>query len=341
MAYVLPQSGQAGPNNEADGFEKAIASFALMAVHESSGLVNMTSVVTPTQGDTFVIPIFAPITYQDYVPSGSGGSTGYGNANVQNPSLGQASITATPAVATTNYDIFYDATTAFNLAAALGQEIGESFAEKVDQRVAAAFTGFKATVGNALYSPTPADGFSRPTQLGAMELVKAGGTPAVTTAGFTATSVLQLIRNVKTNWKASRLPGNPVVVLDVQLSMSRLLGELTGGAVSQTGGSNLSDLGNELLRTGMIENMYGVMVMFTTFLTTATRNVAGEGSPSSSCYIGAYFSDQAIYTVLKRGLEIRTGSMPSGLQNYLTGVGFFGSGVGDLRRGGAINIEIA
>ena len=40
MAYVL-----GGPNNEADGFTTAIASFALRAMHESQGLVNMTNVV--------------------------------------------------------------------------------------------------------------------------------------------------------------------------------------------------------------------------------------------------------------------------------------------------------
>jgi hypothetical protein len=45
MAYVLN-----GSNGEANGFERNIASFALMAVHESSGLVNFTNVVTPTQG---------------------------------------------------------------------------------------------------------------------------------------------------------------------------------------------------------------------------------------------------------------------------------------------------
>jgi hypothetical protein len=54
MAYVL-----GGPNNEADGFTTAIASFALRAMHESQGLVNMTNVVTPTQGNTFLVPNFA------------------------------------------------------------------------------------------------------------------------------------------------------------------------------------------------------------------------------------------------------------------------------------------
>lgn len=333
MAYIL-----GGANGESNGFEKAIANFAIRAVHESSGMVSMTTVVTPTQGNVFEIPIFAPITYQDYNPAGSGGNTGYGNANEQNPSLGQNSITASPAVAMTAFDIFYGWTTSFALAATLGQELGESFAEKVDQRVAAAFLSFKASPSNTLYSPTPADGFARPTQLGAMELREVGATGGTPTAGFTATSVLELVRLVKQNWKASRLPGSPALVLDVGQTMTRMLGELTGGAVSTTGGSNLSDLGNELLRTGRIENIYGCQVYFTTFLPAATRTVAGNAG--ESCVVGAYFGDQAVYTVLKQGLEIKLGEKPGGLQQWMTGVGYFGSGVGDLRRGGAINIVL-
>lgn len=331
MAYIL-----GGGNSESNGFEKAIANFAIKAVHESVGLVNTTSVVTPTQGNVFEIPIFAPITYQDYDPAGSGGSVS-GNASEQNPALGQNSITASPTAAATAFDIFYGWTTAFNLAATLGSELGESFAEKVDQRVAAAFLSFKATVGNTNYS-TSADGFTRPSALGAMELIYEGDTPTSATAGFTATSVLQLIRNVKLNWKNARLPGSPVLVLD-QNTQFRLLGELTGGAVSQSGGANLSDLGNELLSSGKIENIYGCMVMFTTFLPSATRTVSG--SSNIACKVGAYYGDQAIYTVMKQGLEIKMGEKPGGLQMWLTGVGYFGSGAGDLRRGGAINIAQA
>ena len=54
--------------------------------------------------------------------------------------------------------------------------------------------------------------------------------------------------------------------------------------------------------------------------------------------VGAYFGDSALFTVLKEGLQIKTGETPGGLQMWLTGVGSFGAGVGDLRRGGAINI---
>lgn len=351
MAYVL-----GGPNNEADGFTTAISNFALRAMHESTGLVNMTNVVTPTQGQTFLVPNFAPITYQDYNPNGApvSGGFGYGNAVVQNPALGQGSITATPAVAQTAFDIFYGWTTSFQLAATLGAELGESFAEKVDQRVTQAFLGFKATPGNTYYTTTPADGFPRVLELGAMELLPAGlpATTAGWTNGFSAASVLETIRNIKQNFKVARMPGTPVIVLDSNgdaatvtatpagqdgSSLNRLLAELTGGAVSQSGGSNLSALGNELLSTGRIESVYGCMVMFTTFLQSANRVVLGQQS-ASPCLIGAYFGDSALFTVMKEGLQIKTGEVPGGLQIWLTGVGYFGAGVGDLRRGGAINI---
>jgi hypothetical protein len=346
MAYVL-----GGPNNEGDGFTTAISNFALRAMHESNGLVNFTNVVTPTQGQTFLVPNFAPITYQDYNANGTGGTFGAGNAVVQNPSLGQGTITATPAVAQTAFDIFYGWTTSFTLAATLGAELGESFAEKVDQRVTLAFQSFKATPGNTNY-PTSADGFTRVLQLGAMELAESGTnvTPAAGgTNGFSAASVLDLVRLVKQNFKVARMPGTPVIILDSNgdaegsvagqtgSSLNRLLSELTGGAVSQSGGSNLSALGNELLATGKIESVYGCMIMFTTFLTTANRTFLGSGP--FSCLIGAYMGDSAIFTVMKEGLQLKTGEIPGGLQIWLTGVGYFGSGVGDLRRGGAINIQ--
>jgi hypothetical protein len=347
MAYVL-----GGPNNEGDGFTTAISNFALRAMHESNGLVNFTNVVAPTQGQTFLVPNFAPITYQDYNANGTGGTFGTGNAVVQNPSLGQGTITATPAVAQTAFDIFYGWTTSFTLAATLGAELGESFAEKVDQRVTAAFLSFKATPGNLFYTATPADGFPRVLQLGAMELTAGGWTGGTQTPGFTANTVLETIRNIKQNFKVARMPGTPVIILDsngdaatvsatpagqVGSSLNRLLAELTGGAVSQSGGSNLSALGNELLSTGRIESVYGCMVMFTTFLQATTRTVFG--SAGQNVLVGAYFGDSALFTVMKEGLQLKTGEVPGGLQIWLTGVGYFGSGVGDLRRGGAINIQ--
>ena len=347
MAYVL-----GGPNNEADGFTTAISNFALRAMHESNGLVNFTNVVTPTQGQTFLVPNFAPITYQDYNANGSPNAwPNGGNAVMQNPALGQGTITATPAVATTAFDIFFGWTTSFTLAATLGAELGESFAEKVDQRVTAAFLSFKATPGNLNYTTTPVDGFNRVLQLGAMEVIGATNTSGTWTDGFTSNTILDCIRLIKQNFKVARMPGTPVIVMDsngdaqtqsaytggqVGSSLNRLLAELTGGAVSQSGGSNLSALGNELLSTGRIESVYGCMVMFTTFLQTSSRTFLSSGPVS--CLVGAYFGDSAIFTVLKEGLQITTGETPGGLQMWLTGLGYMGSGVGDLRRGGAINI---
>ena len=348
MAYVL-----GGANNEADGFTTAIANFALRAMHESQGLVNMTNVVTPTQGNQFLVPNFAPITYADYNPNGSGGTWGTGNAVVQNPALQQGSITASPAVATTAFDIFLGWTTSFQLAATLGAELGDSFAEKVDQRVCKAFLSFKATVGNVYYTATPADGFARVLQLGAIEISGANNTSGTWTDGFTTNTILGAIRLIKQNFKVARMPGNPVIVLDsngdaesgnatgvysgqVGSSLNRMLAELTGGAVSQSGGSNLSALGNELLSSGKIESVYGCTVMFTTFLPSASRTVVGQAS--LPVLVGGYFGDSALFTVIKEGLQIKSGEVPGGLQMWLTGVGYFNSGVGDLRRGGAINV---
>jgi hypothetical protein len=247
--------------------------------------------------------------------------------------------------------VFYAWTTSFELAATLGAELGESYGEKVDARVCAAFLSFKATPGNTNYSPTPADGFARPTQLGAMEVIGATNTSGTWTQGFTSNTILGLVRNVKQNYKTARLPGTPIIVLDsngdaqtqsgytgdqVGSSLNRMLAELTGGAVSQSGGSNLSNLGNELLSTGRIESVYGCAVIFTTFLSSAVRTVVGV--TSLPVLVGAYFHETAIFTVLKEGLQIKMGEKPGGLQMWLTGLAYMGAGVADPRRGGAINI---
>lgn len=347
MAYVL-----GGSSNESDGFTFAIANFALRAMHESMGLVDYTTVVAPNQGNQYLVPNFAPITYQDYTPAGSGGghtADGFGSSPLaveQNPALSQRTITASPTVAATAFDVFYAWTTSFELAATLGAELGESYAEKVDQRVCKAFLDFKVSPANTNYASAPLDGFARPTQLGAMELLPNGVAASAATAGFTTNSVLELIRFVKQNYKVARLPGTPVVVLDSNgndgvkgSSLNRLLGELTGGAVSQSGGANLSALGNELLATGRLESVYGCRVVFTTFLPAASRTI--DGTAATSCLVGAYFHDSALMTVLKEGLQIKMGEKVGGLQMWVTGLAYMGAGVADLRRGGAINIEQA
>jgi len=349
MAYVLD-----GASSEDLGFTTAIANFALQAMHESNGLVDYTRVVTPNQGDTYLVPNFAAITYQDYAPNNfQGGNAsvrgdGFGNAAPaaveQNPALTQGSITATPAVAATAFDVFYAWTTSFELAATIGEELGGSYAEKVDQRVAGAFEDFKATPTNTTI--TTLDGFGAMSQLGAMELNPSGANAAAnTSASFSSNTVLGCVRNIKQNYTVARLPGTPIVVLDsngddgvVGSSMIRALSELTGGAVGSAdqGGSAITSLGEELLATGQLSNLYGSRVIFSNFLLDDVRTV--DGVANVDVKVGAYFHETAIFTVLKEGLQVKMGEKPGGLQMWVTGLAYMGAGVADKRRGGAINI---
>jgi len=349
MAYVL-----GGGSGEENGFTFAIANFALEAMHESQGLVDFTRVVTPNQGDTYLVPNFAAITYQDYTPSAYQGGVPdtYGNgfegpvvnpgaAFEQNYFMDQRSITATPAVAATAFDVFYGWTTSFELAATIGEELGGSYGEKVDQRVCQSFLGFRAATGNLGY--TGADGFETIEQVSAMELdYAATAAPGTTPLAFWSNSVLGLVRNIKQNYTVAKLPGTPIVVLDSNgtgSSMNRALSELTGGAVgsASTGGSAITSLGEELLATGRLTNLYGCAVIFSNFLQTASRTFDGAGA--TNVLVGAYFHETAIFTVLKEGLQIKMGEKPGGLQMWLTGLAYMGAGVADLRRGGAINIK--
>ena len=367
MAYVL-----GGGSGESNGFTTAIANFALEAMHESQGLVDFTRVVTPNQGDTFIVPNFAAITYQDYTPSAyQGGSPNtYGNgfadpatypgaAFEQNYFVEKQQIQATPAVAATAFDVFYGWTTSFELAATIGEELGGSYGEKVDQRVCAAFAtaypnGFKQSVTDPSFPPgvgnisyPGADGFQTIEALSPMELALAtdSATPAnPATTPFYSNTVLGCVRNIKQNYTVARLPGTPIVVLDSNgtgSSMNRALEELTGGAVGSagSGGSAITSLGEELLATGRLTNLYGCAVIFSNFLTLANRNFDADATGSTSCLIGAYFHETAIFTVLKEGLQIKMGEKPGGLQMWLTGLAYMGAGVADPRRGGAILIK--
>ena len=354
MAYVL-----GGGNNEADGFTFAIANFALEAMHESQGLVDYTRVVTPNQGDTYLVPNFGAITYQDYDPSAQPGTGfGAGGAVEQNPNLAQNSIQATPAVAATAFDVFYAWTTSFELAATLGEELGGSYGEKVDQRVCLAFQSFKSTTQNTVV--VGSDGFNQPVALSAMELAEAdvAGTVAIDSE-FYANTVLGLVQNIKQNYVVAKLPGTPIIVLDSNgsttaagtgksgSSMIRALSELSGGAIQTApgqGGSAISSLGEELLATGTLTNLYGCRVIFSNFLSTIDGAAVAPIVPrtingtAQTVLIGAYFHETAIFTVLKEGLQVKMGEKPGGLQMWLTGLAYMGAGVADLRRGGAINI---
>ena len=88
-----------------------------------------------------------------------------------------------------------------------------------------------------------------------------------------------MVRNVIKTWRDARNPGRPTIVLS-PAEEQRLLGELTGGAVYQGQGASinagLTALGDELLATGMLRNLYGCQVIFSTFLAQGlTKNVDG------------------------------------------------------------------
>ncbi len=355
MAYVL-----GGANNEADGFTTAIANFALEAMHESQGLVDYTRVVTPNQGDTYLVPNFAAITYQDYDPSSSP-ATGFGpvpGAVEQNPALAQGSIQATPAVAATAFDVFYSWTTSFELAATIGEELGGSYGEKVDQRVAGAFLTFAdtaqaaaANTGNV--TTVGADGFPVITSLGSMEL-GVQGVAITNPSPFAANTVLELVQKIKQNYTVAKLPGTPIIVLDsdgndgvVGSSMLRALSELSGGAVTtvaNSGGSAITSLGEELLATGTLTNLHGCRVIFSNFLLTQTAAVGGQRNVNnvlSDVKVGAYFHETCIFSVIKEGLQVKMGEKPGGLQMWLTGLAYMGAGIADVRRGGGIAIQQA
>ena len=354
MAYVL-----GGANNEALGFTTAIANFALEAMHESQGLVDYTRVVTPNQGDTYLVPNFGAITYQDYDPSVQPGTGfGAGGAVEQNPNLAQNSIQATPAVAATAFDVFYAWTTSFELAATLGEELGGSYGEKVDQRVCLAFQSFKSTTQNTVV--VGSDGFNQPVALSAMELAEAdvAGTVAIDSE-FYANTVLGLVQNIKQNYVVAKLPGTPIIVLDSSgsttaagtgksgSSMIRALSELSGGAIQTApgqGGSAISSLGEELLATGTLTNLYGCRVIFSNFLSTILVGAAAPrliNGVAQTVLVGAYFHETAIFTVLKEGLQVKMGEKPGGLQMWLTGLAYMGAGIADVRRGGSISIAQA
>ena len=336
MSYFI-----GGSSGESSAFEKTIQNSAIQVLHESQGLVNMTNVVTPNQGNTYKVPSMAPISYGDYTDASA---NPYGT-NEQTATITSKEVTASPAVAQTAFSKFLGWTTAFDLAANLGSELGASFAEKVDQRVSASFVNFKQTVGATNYtlstsSTAIVDGFNRVSAIGAQELLSAGSTATIVAAGSTAITVTGMIRNVIKVWREARNPGRPTVVLS-PAEEQRLLGELTGGAVYQGGttsiNAGLTALGDELLATGMLRNLYGCTVMFTTFL--SSQSVTLNNVSTQTVKQGAAIGPQAITTVMVKGLDITMGDKDGGLQTWITGLGYFGSGVVSQARGLAINIQ--
>ena len=314
MSYLL-----GGTNGESNTFETVLANEALLAVHESSGLINLTNTVTPNSGNTYKVPSMGPLGFSDYdEAAGTGG-------DVQTASFGAKEITATPHVLPTEFGNFLLKTDAIGVAASVGSEIGMAFAEKADIVAAKAFSGFKATVGNTDYAAS-ADGVTRPSALGALELLAVGDTASGAAASAT---VVALVRKVVGAWRKSRNLGKPVIVLGPE-EADRLLAELTDPT------KQLTPAGIELQSTGEIANLYGARVVFTTFLSSASRAV--DGAAAADVRIGAAFGPMALTSVLVSGLEIAMGPKDGGLKTWLTGTGYFGAGVSDTRRGFAINI---
>jgi len=352
MSYFI-----GGTSGESSAFEKTIQNSAIQVLHESQGLVNMTNVVMPNQGNTYKVPKMAPISYGDYVDAGT---NNYSGSNEQAASITAKEVVATPAVAQTAFSKFLGWTTAFDLANNLGSELGASFAEKVDQRVTSAFVGNPSAVtstdtSNAGFNSTQTaqtyvlstsstatiDGFTRVSAMAQQGLCFTDTNEQVAAhSRYNANSVTGMIRNVIKAWREARNPGRPTVVLS-PVEEQALLSELTGGAVysAQSGNSinaGLTALGDELLATGMLRNLYGCTVIFTTFLQQGVTRTVGRGD--ASCHIGAAFGPQAITTVMVKGLDISMGDKDGGLQTWITGLGYFGSGVVDQARGCEIAI---
>jgi len=310
----------------------------------------------------------APISYGDYTDQGTNPtySSSTGTNLEQTASITAKEVIATPAVAQTAFSKFLGWTTAFDLAANLGTELGMSFAEKVDQRVTQAFVGnptavvsgdtsqagFANTQTAVYYQTGPnvganvTDGFARVQAMAAQGLIAEGSTATVTYGYLTANTVAGLVRNIIKAWREARNPGRPTVILGPK-EEQRLLGELTGGAiysgsaVNQGGTSinaGLTALGDELLATGMLRNLYGCTVIFSTFLQTSVTNRWIDGSSVTASSVGAAIGPQAITTVMVKGLDISMGDKDGGLQTWITGLGYFGSGVTSQARGLAINI---
>ena len=355
MSYFI-----GGSSGESNAFEKTIQNSAIQVLHESQGLVNMTNLVMPNQGNTYKVPHMAPVSYGDYTDSNTNPTYSTATSIEQSASITAKEVIATPAVAQTAFSKFLGWTTAFDLANNLGAELGSSFAEKVDQRVTGAFVGnpndlgggdvqtagFKASQGASYYTTSTTagvgDGAKRVYAMGqqAVCFTDTNDQVAANTPAYNSNSVTGLIRNIIKAWREARNPGRPTVVLS-PVEEQHLLSELTGGAVysAQSGNSinaGLTALGDELLATGMLRNLYGCTVIFSTWLKQDVTRTVGRGS--AQCHIGAAFGPQAITTVMVRGLDISMGDKDGGLQTWITGLGYFGSGVTSQARGCEIAI---
>jgi hypothetical protein len=148
-----------------------------------------------------------------------------------------------------------------------------------------------------------------------MELAPSAQAIAVGGA-FVSNTVLGLVQKIKQNYTVAKLPGTPIIVLDSDgndgvegSSMLRALSELSGGAITTAvnqGGSAITSLGEELLATGTLTNLYGCRVIFSNFLLTQTgANQRHVNGALVNVKVGAYFHETCIFTVIKEGLQVK------------------------------------
>ena len=144
-----------------------------------------------------------------------------------------------------------------DVASAIGTQIGSALAEKVDTDIAALFSGFSQTVG------TGAD------EITIEDLFKAAAT-------------------LRTN----KVPSGPLycVLHPKQAFQVKKLLTNAGSTISH----NLSDLGNEALRTGFVGTLAGMQIFESTVIT----------GDSAGAFVGAAFHGDALGYMVKRNLRI-------------------------------------
>jgi N4-gp56 family major capsid protein len=144
-----------------------------------------------------------------------------------------------------------------DVAVAIGRQLGDAMAKKVDTDLANLFTGFSQTVG------------SGNNELTADLFFKAGA----------------LLRN-------AQAPGPYVAVIHPYQAYQ--LRKVLTNAGNNVINHNLSDVGNEALRSGFISTINGISIFESTV-------VSGT---SAGAFVGAVMSSQALAYVLKRSMRI-------------------------------------
>lgn len=144
-----------------------------------------------------------------------------------------------------------------DVASAVGRQIGSALAEKIDTDIAALFSGFSQTVG------TGAD------EISIEDLFKAAAT-----------------------LRTAKVPSGPLycVLHPKQAFQIKKLLTNAGSTIAH----NLSDLGNEALRTGFVGTLAGMQIFESTVIT----------GDSAGAFVGAAFHGDALGYMVKRNLRV-------------------------------------